>query len=156
MTGSGKSKLEDVAVQYFRLVDAGDPAVIDLFVDDAQMFYPKFGHARGKAEIGAFARGLARGVSRLQHELDDFNVIAVGSYVVVEGAEHGRTSSGIDFPDGTSSFGVFCNVFEFEGDLIKQVHIYVDPDFASTHADGVAWGESVQADIAELRRADKT
>jgi hypothetical protein len=68
MTGGEKSKLEDVAVRYFRLVDTGDPAVIDLFVDDAQMFYPKFGHARGKAEIGAFARGLARGVSRLHRD----------------------------------------------------------------------------------------
>jgi hypothetical protein len=156
MTGSEKSELEEVAVQYFRLVDAGDPAVIDLFVDDAQMFYPKFGYARGKAEIGAFARGLSRGVSRLHHEIDDFNVIAIGEYVVVEGAEHGLTSSGIDFPDGRSSFGVFCNVFEFEGALIKRVHIYVDPDFASTHADGVAWGESVQADITDLHTADRT
>jgi hypothetical protein len=96
------------------------------------------------------------GVSPVSTEIDEFNVIAVGSYVVVEGAEHGRTSSGIDFPDGTSSFGVFCNVFEFEGDLIKRVHIYVDPDFASTHADGVAWGKSVRADITELRRPGQT
>lgn len=34
---------------YFRKVDARDPTVLDLFTDDAQMFFPKFGLAHGKA-----------------------------------------------------------------------------------------------------------
>ena len=142
--------LKDIAKQYFRAVDAGDPGVLDLFTDDAQMFYPKFGYARGKAQIGAFAQGLGRGVPLLEHEIDDFVYIAAGSRVVVEGAEHGTTATGVTFPDGVSSFGLFCNVFEFHGDLISRVHIYVDPDFASTHVDGVTWGQSVQSAIAAL------
>lgn len=155
-TNDQASSLEAVAQQYFRLVDAGDPAVIELFTDDAQMFYPKFGYARGKQQIGAFAQGLGRGVSSLEHEIDDFAYITSGSRVVVEGAEHGTTVSGVEFPDGVSSFGLFCNVFEFEGHLIKRVHVYVDPDFASTHAEGVTWGRSVQAAIAENARSRST
>ncbi|GFN01174.1 hypothetical protein Sfulv_59840 [Streptomyces fulvorobeus] len=77
-------------------------------------------------------------------------MLTSGSHVVVEGAEKGTTTSGVDFPDGVYSFGLFCNVFEFEGELIKRLHIYVDPDFANTHAEGVAWGKSVRDGIASL------
>ncbi|MDX2642230.1 nuclear transport factor 2 family protein [Streptomyces sp. NBC_00510] len=135
---------EEAAVNYFRLVDAADPAVLDLFVDNARMFFPKFGFATGKDQIGAFAQGLGRGISAIEHDIPGFTVLSSGNYVVVEGSVKGTTTSGVAFPDGVSSYGLFCNVFEFEGDLIKRVHIYEDPDFASTHTDGVAWGESVR------------
>ena len=141
---------EEIAINYFRMVDAGNPAVIDIFTEDAHMFYPKFGIARGKAQIGAFAQGLGRGISSLQHEIDSFTVLTSGNYVIVEGAEKGTTTSGAAFPDGVFSFGLFCNVFEFDDELIKRIHIYVDPDFANTHAEGVAWGKSVQETIASL------
>ena len=149
-TSDIQKRREEIAVNYFRMVDAGHPAVVDFFTEDAQMFYPKFGIARGKAQIGAFAQGLGRGIASLEHLIEGFTVLSSGNYVIVEGAEKGTTPSGVDFPDGVSSFGLFCNVFEFEGDLIKRIHIYVDPDFASTHAEGVAWGKSVQDSIASL------
>lgn len=149
-TGGIQKRREEIAIDYFRMVDAGDPAVIDIFTDDAQMFYPKFGIAIGKAQIGAFAQGLGRGIASLTHEIDGFTVLSSGNHVIIEGMERGTTASGVDFPDGVSSFGLFCNVFEFEGELIKRLHIYVDPDFANTHAEGVAWGKSVQDSIASL------
>ncbi|MCX5181196.1 nuclear transport factor 2 family protein [Streptomyces sp. NBC_00268] len=149
-TSDIQKRREEIVIDYFHMADAGNPAVIDLFTDDAQMFYPKFGIANGKAQIGAFAQGLGRGIASLQHEFDRFTVLSSGNYVTVEGAERGTTASGIEFPDGVSSFGLFCNVFEFEDELIKRVHIYVDPDFANTHAEGVAWGKSVQDSIASL------
>jgi non-homologous end joining protein Ku len=62
-------------IDYFHMADAGKSAVIDLFTDDAQMFYPKFGIANGKAQIGAFAQGLGRGIASLQHEFDRFTVL---------------------------------------------------------------------------------
>lgn len=145
-----QKRREEIAINYFRMVDAGNPEVIDLFTEDARMFYPKFGIAKGKAQIGAFAQGLGRGVASLEHDIGGLTVLSSGDYVIVEGAEKGTTTSGVDFPDGVSSFGLFCNVFEFEGELIKRIHIYVDPDFANTHAEGVAWGKSVQDSIASL------
>lgn len=145
-----QKRREETAINYFRMVDAGNPAVIDVFTEDAHMFYPKFGIARGKAQIGAFAQGLGRGIASLKHEIEGFTVLTSGNHVIVEGVERGTTTSGVDFPDGVSSFGLFCNVFEFEGALIKRVHIYVDPDFANTHVEGVAWGRSVQDSIASM------
>ncbi|WP_277959774.1 nuclear transport factor 2 family protein [Frigoribacterium faeni] len=155
MTANADARREEIARQYFRLADAGDPAIVDLFTDDAQMFYPKFGYARGKAQIGAFAGGLGRGVVSLCHDIDGFTVISAGDHVVVEGTERGTTTTGVEFPDDKSSFGLFCNVFKFEGLLIKRVHVYVDPDFANTHTQGVEWGQSVQADVAALSPREK-
>ncbi|MFH9970149.1 hypothetical protein ACH4PR_54805 [Streptomyces mirabilis] len=58
-TSTLQEKREEVAVRYFRLVDSADPAILDLFTDDAQMFFPKFGIATGKDQIAAFAQGFA-------------------------------------------------------------------------------------------------
>lgn len=149
-TRDTQTRREEIVINYFRMVDAGDPALIDIFTEDAQMFYPKFGFASGKAQIGAFAQGLGRGITSLEHDIEGFTVLSSGNHVIVEGEERGTTTSGVDFPDGVSSFGLFCNVFEFEGELIKRIHVYVDPDFANTHAEGVAWGKSVQDCIAGL------
>jgi hypothetical protein len=45
---------------------------------------------------------------------------------------------------------LFCNVFEFEGELIKRVHIYADPDFNSADAARVAWAQGVRKAIASV------
>jgi hypothetical protein len=43
ITSNIRERREEITVDYFRRVDAGDPTVIDLFTEDAQMFYPKSG-----------------------------------------------------------------------------------------------------------------
>ncbi|MGY5034075.1 nuclear transport factor 2 family protein [Streptomyces sp. 900116325] len=133
---------QEAAINYFRLVDAGDPAVSDLFTDNAQMFFPKFGFATGKDQIGAFAQGLGRGISAIEHDIPGLTVLSSGNYVVIEGEVKGTTTSGVAFPDGVSSYGLFCNVFEFEGERIKRIHIYEDPDFGSMHTDGAGASSS--------------
>ncbi|WP_236688233.1 antibiotic biosynthesis monooxygenase [Empedobacter falsenii] len=67
----------------------------------------------------------------LSHDIENFNYIISGNMIVVEGTEKGITINDKPFPDNVTAFGKFCNVFEFEGNLIKRVHIYVDPDFTS-------------------------
>lgn len=109
------------------------------------MFFPKFGIATGKAQIASFAQGFAGKIASIQHDIPGLTVVSSGNYVVTEGSVRGTTTSGTAFPDGSSSYGLFCNVFEFEGERIKRLHIYEDPDFASTHMDGVEWGKSVRA-----------
>ncbi|MFH9969210.1 nuclear transport factor 2 family protein, partial [Streptomyces mirabilis] len=83
-------------------------------------------------------------ISSIQHDIPGLTVISSGNYVVTEGSVRGTTKSGAAFPDGKSSYGLFCNVFEFEDERIKRLHIYEDPDFASTHTDAINWGESVR------------
>ncbi|WP_328891670.1 nuclear transport factor 2 family protein [Streptomyces sp. NBC_00316] len=142
-----QKKYEEIALSYFRLVDQGDPAIFDLFTEDAQMFFPKFGIATGKPQIAAFAQGFAGAIASIQHDVSGLHVMSSGNHVVVEGTGRGTLTSGASFPDSDPISGMFCNVFEFEGEHIKRLHIYEDPDFGRTHADGVSWGDSVRASL---------
>ncbi|MGK5440387.1 nuclear transport factor 2 family protein [Micromonospora sp. URMC 105] len=135
MKNTDHNMLTARAQEYFRLVDAGDPALLDLFTDDATAYFPKFGLARGKAEIGQLAQTLGALGGRFEH--DDLHFISSGSTVVVEGRERGVMPDGTRWPDGTISQGAFCNVFEFRDGLINRVAIYADPDFASQDTDRI-------------------
>lgn len=139
------------AIEYFHYVDNKDPRLIDLFIDEPTMFFPKFGIARGKAEIGLFAQFFAAEILEIKHEIAGFNVMPSGDFVIVEGQVKGVTRSGGAFPDGIFSQGRFCNVFEFEGEFIKRIHIYEDPDFNSDDALRVKWASKVHASLAARR-----
>lgn len=132
----GKDRIETVDA-YFRKVDAWDASVLDLCTEDIQLFFPKFGLAHGKAAVAEFSRRLTRELESLEHDIDGFHHIAAGDFVVVEGTERGVTRAGIRWPDGVVSQGRFCNVFEFDGPLIRRVHIYVDPDYTSADQDRI-------------------
>ncbi|HTN04106.1 MAG TPA: hypothetical protein VL132_19605 [Planctomycetaceae bacterium] len=67
-----------------------------------------------------------------------------GDHVIVEGFESGVMADGTPWPVEGRSEGRFANVFEFDGDLIKRVHIYVDPDFASADNERFLWGIRVR------------
>ncbi|NMO13779.1 nuclear transport factor 2 family protein [Pyxidicoccus fallax] len=118
-------------ISYFRKVDARDASLLDLFTDDVQFCFPKFGLVHGKAALARFGQVMAGALERLEHDIDGFNYIVSGDFVVVEGTERGVTRKGVHWPDGVISQGRFCNVFQFEGPLIRRVHVYVDPDFTS-------------------------
>ena len=133
----------EAAIAYFRKADARDPAVVDLFTDDVELFFPKLGRVRGKPAFARFAATLGAEMARLEHDVDGFRIVASGDTVVVEGTERGVTQDGVAWPDGVVSEGRFCNVFEFDGALIRRMYVYVDPDFTSRD----------QRRVAELRGA---
>jgi ketosteroid isomerase-like protein len=116
---------------YFRGADSRDPAFLDLFTEDVELFFPKFGLTRGKAAVAEFGARLATELESLEHDIPRLRTIVAGDTIVVEGTEAGVTRSGLRWPDGVVSQGRFCDVFEFAGTLIRSVHIYVDPDFTS-------------------------
>ncbi len=116
---------------YFLKVDEQAPSILDLFTADVQIFFPKFGVARGKAALGRFSRRIAREVAQFKHDIDGLLFTIGGDRIVVEGQELGVTPEGISWPDGVISQGRFCNVFEFQDFLISRLHIYVDPDFTN-------------------------
>jgi len=120
---------------YFRWVDAGDPRLFDLFTDDVEFFFPKFGRGRGKDAIRRFGAAFKAQIVELEHDIEGLHYIASdgGDFIVVEGQERGVTRDGANWPDGTINEGRFCDVFQFEGALIRRTYIYVDPDF--TNAD---------------------
>ncbi|WNG39418.1 hypothetical protein F0U61_41455 [Archangium violaceum] len=116
---------------YFRKVDLRDPGIMELFTDDVQLFFPKFGVSRGKAELARFSQRLTNYLESIEHDIEGFRYVVSGDSIVVEGTERGVTRAGVHWPDNEISQGRFCNVFEFDGPLIRRVHIYVDPDFTS-------------------------
>jgi len=126
-----------ITTLYFEKVDNGDPTVLDLLVDDIQFFFPKGGVQKGKEAWVEFVQYFGSYLTSIKHDFSSFNYFVQGDHIVVEGKESGVMSNGVAWPDGKISQGLFCNVFEFEGELIKRLHVYVDPDFASADEDRV-------------------
>ncbi|WP_394842612.1 nuclear transport factor 2 family protein [Pendulispora brunnea] len=119
---------------YFRWVDDGDPRLFDLFTDDVEFFFPKFGRARGKDAVRRFGAAFQALSAKLEHDIEGLRyIVSDDDSIAVEGQEWGVTPDGVSWPDGTINQGRFCNVFQFEGNLIRRTYIYVDPDF--TNAD---------------------
>jgi SnoaL-like domain len=126
--------------EYFRRGDAGDPTIIQMFTDDVELRFPKFGTQSGKAAVGAFVQGLLGEVRSLSHYPKDYTYIASGDIVVAEGWESGILKDGTTWPAKGTSDGKFCNIFRFRGHLISHVHIYVDPDFGGKDHERFFWG----------------
>lgn len=126
-----------ITTSYFEKIDAGDPTVLDLMKDDVQFFFPKGGVRKGKDEWIKFGEFFGKSLKSIEHDMAGFNYIVQGDFVVVEGREKGVMADGKAWPDGKISQGLFCNVFEFDGEMIKRLHVYVDPDFASEDANRI-------------------
>src|SRR5271163_4508685 len=71
--------------QYFVRADAGEASVLDLFTDDVQIYFPKFGVATGKAAFGELATGLLGSLKSIAHYISDFKYVVGSDSVVVEG-----------------------------------------------------------------------
>ncbi|MCL2892643.1 nuclear transport factor 2 family protein [Brenneria tiliae] len=150
MSDHADARIETVR-EYFRKVDAKDPALLDLFTEDVEFFFPKFGAARGKAALQRFAERIARDAAQLTHDIDGLIFTVDGDRIAVEGREWGVTADGRSWPDGEISQGRFANVFEFDGPLIKRTFIYVDPDMTNEDRRRVALYRGEQAPAATPR-----
>lgn len=128
--------------QYFIRVDAGRADTVDLFTEDAQIYFPKFGIARGKAALGELASGLFKRVSKLSHDLSTFTYLVTPDVIVVEGKTQGMDVEGRRWSGGETPGGRFCSVFEFRGPLVCRMHIYLDPDYTSRDEDRFLWGQN--------------
>ena len=133
-----------VVTDYFRKIDSGDPAVLDIMTDDVEAYFPKFGVGYGKAEFMEIAKGLMGSLRSIRHDFERMTFHVAGDHVIVEGFESGVMADGTSWPVDGLSEGRFANVFEFEGELIKRVYIYVDPDFASADKERFLWGDKVR------------
>jgi hypothetical protein len=117
-----------VIQEYFRLADQGRPEVLELFHEDAELYFPKFGFGVGRQSLFEMFKGFEGSLEFIQHDYDKLTFIPAGDYVVVEGTSHGRLS-GRAWTGGETPGGRFCNVFRFGGDRISSLHIYLDPDY---------------------------
>ena len=117
--------------EYFAKASVGDPSLLDLFTDDFEFHYYKFGIGRGKAQFAEFHRRGGDLIESIGWHADRFRFIVAENDIVVEGAEFGTTKIGVSFPDNRISSGLFCSVFTFQGNLISRMYIYADPDLTS-------------------------
>jgi len=129
-----------VVKQYFVSTDAGQASVLDLFTDDVQIYFPKFGIATGKAAFGELATGLLGSLKSIAHYIPDFKYVVGADSVVVEGTTHGADREGVEWSGGKTAGGRFCSVFEFRGPLIARMHIYLDPDYTGRDENRFLWG----------------
>ncbi|MFK2822022.1 nuclear transport factor 2 family protein [Arcobacter sp. YIC-80] len=126
-----KDNLENIVIEYFKKIDNGDSSYLELFTDDVDFFFPKFGQKKGKKALIEFGNRIGSSLISIWHDIDGFKIIKADNKVVVEGQEGGVMSDGTSWPDNNISIGRFCSVFEFNGKFISRMYIYVDPDFPS-------------------------
>ncbi|MCZ0984798.1 SRPBCC domain-containing protein [Streptomyces diastatochromogenes] len=114
----------------------GSPA--ELFTEDVRIYTPKFGVAAGLDAMVAAGRGRAM-FRRMEHHLDEFQIVERGDRVVVEGTTEGETVTGRTWDGRTDIPGHFCAVFDFRDGRISRMHVYFDPDLGHEDADRYPW-----------------
>lgn len=129
---------KSVALEYLKRLDQGKP-FFDLFADDAQVYFPKWGLANGRKEFEKLFTDLASILSSIRHDYAYFNYIVQGDSVVVEGTSYGKTAEGVEWRAGVTHAGRWCDVFEIRDFKIQRVFIYLDPDYAGADTARYTW-----------------
>jgi ketosteroid isomerase-like protein len=129
---------KSVALEYLKRLDRGE-AFLDLFAQDAQVYFPKWGLANGMEEVQKLFTDLGSILSGIRHDYAYFNYICQGDLVVVEGTSYGTTANGTEWRAGVTHAGRWCDVFEIRDFKIQRVFIYLDPDYAGEDTARYPW-----------------
>jgi ketosteroid isomerase-like protein len=135
-----------VALEYFKALDNGGvtatgESMFDLFANDAQVHFPKWGLANGKDEIIRMYGEVGATLKTITHHYASFNWICSGSDTLVcEGTSHGEHRDG-EWRAGVNEWaaGRFCDVFEIRDWQIQRIFIYLDPDYAGRDTARYPW-----------------
>ena len=115
-----------IAREYFVRVDQGRPEILELFQEDAEVYFPKFGFGFGRNSFLEMVKGFEGVLEFIQHDYDRLTFIPSADYLIVEGTSHGRMS-GKSWAGGETPGGRFCNVFKFrDGRLSSRTSISID------------------------------
>ncbi len=135
---------KSVALEYLKAFDnAGVTStggtILDLFADDAQVYFPKWGLATGKDQIGQLFTDVGGTLQSILHDYATFNWIMTGGDVFAcEGTSAGEHSDG-PWRAGVTHAGRWCDVFEVRDFLIQRCFIYLYPDYAGLDTDRYPW-----------------
>ena len=130
-----------LAREYFIRADQGRRDVLDLFREDAEIYFPKFGFGFGRQSLFEMFKGFEGSLEHIQHDYDGLKFIPSGDYLVVEGTSHGKMS-GKSWAGSKTPGGRFCNVFKFQDGRISSLHIYLDPDYTGDDEARFRWGKN--------------
>jgi hypothetical protein len=135
---------KSVALEYLKAFDAGGTtssggSILDLFADDAQVYFPKWGLATGKDQIGRLFGDVGGTLTGILHDYAGFNWVMTGTDVFAcEGTSAGEHRDGA-WRAGVTHAGRWCDVFEVRDFLIQRCFIYLDPDYAGRDTDRYPW-----------------
>ncbi|MGH2663252.1 MAG: nuclear transport factor 2 family protein [Actinomycetota bacterium] len=135
---------KSVALQYLKAFDNGGVtttggSILDLFADDAQVFFPKWGLATGKEQVGQLFTDVGGTIKSILHDYATFNWLMTGTDTFAcEGTSAGIHRDG-EWRAGVSHAGRWCDVFEVRDFKIQRCFIYLDPDYAGLDTDRYPW-----------------
>jgi SnoaL-like domain len=135
---------KSVALEYLKAFDKAGVtwsggSILDLFAEDAQVYFPKWGVATGKEQIGKMFGDVGATITSILHDYATFNFVMTGTDVfAVEGTSAGEHRDG-SWRAGISHAGRWCDVFEIRDFLIQRCFIYLDPDYAGKDTDRYPW-----------------
>ena len=135
---------KSVALEYLKAFDNGGVtstggSILDLFADDAQVYFGKWGLANGKEQIGQLFGDVGGRIESIRHDYASFTWIMSGTDTfAVEGTSYGVHADG-GWRAGVAHAGRWCDVFEVRDFLIQRCFIYLDPDYAGLDTDRYPW-----------------
>lgn len=128
-----------IAKEYFTRADQGRPDILELFDEDAEIYFPKFGFGFGRHSLFELVQGFEGSLEYIRHDYESLTFIPSGDYLVVEGTSQGKMS-GKSWAGGQTPGGRFCNLFKFRDGRISNLHVYLDPDYTGEDEARFRWG----------------
>ncbi|WP_146037993.1 nuclear transport factor 2 family protein [Tabrizicola aquatica] len=143
----GEAARKAVAESYLKSLDAGGVSpttglgLFDHFTDDAEVFFPKWGVARGKEEVIQMFTDVGGMLKAIKHDYDGFTWHMTGSdSFAVEGTSQGEHRDGPWVADQPKwGAGRFCDCFTLRDGKIARLYIYLDPDYAGKDTARYGW-----------------
>ena len=135
---------KSVALEYLKAFDNGGVtstggSILDLFADDAQVYFPKWGLATGKERIGRLFGDVGGTLKSITHDYANFNWVMTGTDTFAcEGTSSGQHRDA-EWRAGITHAGRWCDVFEVRDFKIQRCFIYLDPDYAGLDTDRYSW-----------------
>src|SRR5208282_3764403 len=106
MGSSDQNKIA-IAREYFMRADQGRPDILELFHEDAEVYFPKFGFGFGRNSFLEMVKGFEGVLEYIRHDYDRLIFMPSADYLVVEGTSQGRMS-GKSWAGGKTPGGRFC------------------------------------------------
>ena len=144
---------KSVAMEYLRAFDKGGvtstgDCILSTLRRDAQVYFPKWGLANGKEEIGKMFGDVGGTLKSIVHHYSHFNWIMSGCDPSCARAPATASTRTAPWRAGSPEWraGRWCDVFEIRDFLIQRCFIYLDPDYAGK--DTARYPGSRRADAA--------
>src|SRR5258705_13116992 len=90
--GSNDQEKIKIAREYFMRADQGTPDVLELFHEDAEVYFPKFGFGFGGNSFLEIVKGFEQTLQSVQHDYVRLTFIPSPDYLVIKGISQGRMS----------------------------------------------------------------